>query len=93
MLTCPNNYTIFITVPFQVVQITDKNKLFQSGSVFYKPAKLTCALYKHRVIFTVDGRITLIYLISLSANDLAFTDMMSESFFWLSGISASYDGM
>ena len=29
-----------------------------------------------------------VYLISRSANDLALTEMMSESFFWLSGISA-----
>ena len=31
----------------------------QSGSVFYKRAKLTGALCKHIVIFTKDGRITL----------------------------------
>ena len=52
-------YTIFITVPFQVCSITDKNNPLQSGSVFYKHAKLTCGQYKHIVIFTKNGRITL----------------------------------
>ena len=51
-------YTIFNTVPFQVRSITHKNNPLQSGSVFYERAKLTGVLYKHRVIFTVDGRIT-----------------------------------
>ena len=50
--------TIFIIVPLQVCSITDENKPFQSGSVFYESAKLTGMLYKHRVIFTVDGCIT-----------------------------------
>ena len=50
---------MFITVPFRVRSITDENKPFQSGSVFYKCAKLCRMLYKHRVILTVDGRITL----------------------------------
>ena len=54
-----NIYTIFITVPFQVCSITDKNNPLQSGSVFYKHAKLTCGQYKHIVIFTKNGRITL----------------------------------
>ena len=54
-----NIYTIFITVPFQVCSITDENKPLQSGSVFYEHAKLTGTLYKHRVIFTVDGRKTI----------------------------------
>ena len=49
----------FLIVLFQVGSITAENKPFQSGSVFYEPAKLTSALYKHRVIFTVDGLITL----------------------------------
>ena len=48
-----------MTVPFQVCSIAGKNKPFQSGSVFYERAKPTGELYKHRVIFTVDGRITL----------------------------------
>ena len=48
-------YTIFITVSFQVHSITNKIKPFQSGRVFYEYAKLTGALFEHRVIFTVDG--------------------------------------
>ena len=48
---------MFITVPFQVHSITDKLP-FQSGSVTYKTAMLTGALYKHRDISTVDGLIT-----------------------------------
>ena len=55
-----NIYTIFITVPFQVLSITDKNDPLQSGSVFYERAKLTGAQFKHRVIFTVDGHITVV---------------------------------
>ena len=53
-LVCPkerrrhnNIYTIFTEAIFPL----------QSGSVFYKYAKLTGVLYKHRVIFTLDGRI------------------------------------
>ena len=34
----------------------------QSRSVFYECAKLTGALFKHRVIFTKDGRITIFYI-------------------------------
>ena len=47
-------YTIFITVPFQVGSITNKIIPLQSGSVFYEHAKLTGALYKHRVIFAIE---------------------------------------
>ena len=48
-------YTIFITVPFLVRSITDKNNPFQSGSVFYQSTEPTSMLYKYRVIFTVNG--------------------------------------
>ena len=65
-LVCPkerrwhdNIYTIFITVPLQVHSITNEIIPLQSGSVLYEHAKLTGVLYKHRVIFTKDGRITL----------------------------------
>ena len=47
--------TIFITGTNQVCLITTKVVPFQSGSVFYKRAKLTGAQYKHKVIFTFDG--------------------------------------
>ena len=60
-------YTIFITVPFQVRTITDKNNSLQSGSVFYERAKLTGELNQHRVIFTKDGRITRICCIQEQA--------------------------
>ena len=60
--------TIFITGPNQVCSITNKFVPFQSGSVFYERAKLTGAQYKlrviftfngnHRVLFTLDDRIT-----------------------------------
>ena len=49
---------MFISVPFQVRSITDELQPFQSGSVFYKRTTLTNAPYEHRVVFTVDGRIT-----------------------------------
>ena len=49
---------MFIIVPFQVRSITDELQPFQSGSVFYKRTTLTNAPYEHRVVFTVDGRIT-----------------------------------
>ena len=43
---------MFFTVPFQVHSINDEFQPFQTGSVF------TSALYEYRVIFTVDGLIT-----------------------------------
>ena len=46
--------TIFITGTKQVRSIIDEFVL-QSGSVFYKCAKLTGRQFKHRVIFTLDG--------------------------------------
>ena len=42
--------TIFITGTKQVRSITDEFVPLQSGSVFYKGAKLTGAQYKYRVI-------------------------------------------
>ena len=60
--------TIFITGTNQVCSITNKFVPFQSGSVFFKRANVTGAQYKqrvkftfdgnHRVIFTLDDRIT-----------------------------------
>ena len=47
--------TMFITGTNQASLITDKFVLLQSGNVFYKGAKLTGALYTHRVLFTLDG--------------------------------------
>ena len=47
---------IFITGTNQICSITAKFVPLQSGSVFYKRAKLTGAQYK--VIFTLDDRIT-----------------------------------
>ena len=44
---------------YRFVSITNEIIPLQSGSVFYEQAKLTSTLYKHRVIFTKDGRITL----------------------------------
>ena len=54
---------IFIQYLFcslRVCSITDQIIPLQSGSVFLEHAKLTGALYKHRVIFTKDGRITIV---------------------------------
>ena len=56
------NIAIFITITKQVRSIIDKFVLLQSGSVFYKHAKLTSAQYKHRVIFTLDGSHSYIYI-------------------------------
>ena len=42
----------FITDTNQVRSITNTFILLQSGSVFYKRAKLTGAQYKHRYVFT-----------------------------------------
>ena len=42
--------TIFITGTKQVRSITDNIVPLQSGSVFYEPAKLTDAQYRHRFI-------------------------------------------
>ena len=53
--------TIFITGKNQVRSITDKFIPLQSGSVFYKCAKLTSAQYKHRYIFTLDGNHKVIF--------------------------------
>ena len=54
---------VVIAFPFQFGSITEENKPFQSGSVFYEAFKLTGALYKHRVIFTVDGLIITVLII------------------------------
>ena len=56
-------YTIFITVPLQVCSITNEIIPLQSGSVFYERAKLTGVLYKHRVIFAMDGCLLFIGII------------------------------
>ena len=54
-----DNMIIFNTLPFQVRSITSESNPIQSGSVFYEHAKLTDTLYKHIVIFTMDGRLTI----------------------------------
>ena len=52
---------IFITGTNQVRAITDNIVPLQSGSVFYKRAKLTGPKYKHRYIFTLDGNHRVIF--------------------------------
>ena len=53
--------TIFITGTNQVRSFNNKFVLLQSGSVFYKRAKLTNAQYRQRVIFTSDGNQRVIF--------------------------------
>ena len=52
---------IFITDMIQVHSITIEFIPLQSGSVFYKRAKLTGAQYKHRYIIILDGNHRVIF--------------------------------
>ena len=43
-------------------KITDKITPIQSRSVFYERAKLTGVPYEHRVTFTIDGLIKILFV-------------------------------
>ena len=74
---------IFITDTKQVRTISNTFIPLQSGSVFYKRAKLTGAQYKHRyvfkcwmviiVIFTLDDHVTLLIIFCLYSKEVFFT--------------------
>ena len=73
--------TLFITGMNQVRLITDKFVLLQSRSVFYKRAKLTGAQYKHRVIFILHGSHRVIFTL----NDRITVGLNTEHIQILSG--------
>ena len=54
-------YEHLITVCLQIQSVTDEFKAFQTGSVFTSVPFWWARFYERRVIFTVDGLITLAF--------------------------------